>query len=79
MTVYAYKSTMRRTVNDVVHLEVEEENEEAARAKATRVLLSFPEPHFEEGVPFCHIETRSIGTSDILELNNMHTEEGVSG
>jgi hypothetical protein len=79
MPVYAYKSMMRRTVNDLVHLEVDDINEADARAKAVRVLMSFPEPHFEEGVPFCHIETRNEGSSEILEIDNVHMEAGVSG
>lgn len=68
MPKYELEARVKRVVLDTITLSVVADSEAEARNKAYRVLEDYPEPHDEEGVPYCFIEDRENCESSITSV-----------
>lgn len=59
---------VKRVVMDEVTLQVEADSELEAFGKASRVLETFPDKHFMDGVPYVFIENRTTISTSVDDI-----------
>jgi len=71
---YLLRAVVARTNLDTIDLTVHAPDEHTAYSIARQVLDKFPEPHGEDGVPFCFIREREYGRPELLSLLEQEDE-----
>lgn len=66
---------VRHRVTDVVTLVVDADSEEEAFAKAKKALSFYPRPVEEDDIPYCYIEHRVYGDTEVENIENMEKED----
>lgn len=66
---FKFIAEVSREVTDTVILEIEAESELHGYAIAEKVLEKFPQPHTEDGIPFCYIDARKYGDVTKMDIN----------
>lgn len=75
---YQMVGVVERIVTDIVTLTVEADTEEQAYEKSRAVLISFPNPHGEDGVPFCYVDKRKYHEpTEIIDIY-MQEDHGIA-
>lgn len=69
--IYRITGVVNRTVRDTVTLQVLADTENEAVDLACRILDVFPDPHFNEDVPYAYIENRENLTSHVEDITEV--------